>query len=121
MRRSRFTEEQIVGIRKEQVAGMPTAELCRRHGISDQTLSPGKKKYGGLDLSDARSLKQLADENARLKRLVADQALANVMLGELLRRNCSGPRRDARRCSSCKNASRCRSGGLVTRGSPEQR
>ncbi len=87
MRRSRFTEEQIVGILKEQEAGVPTAELCRRYGISDQTFSNWKKKYGGLDVSDAKRLKQLADETSRLKRLVADQALANVMLRELLRKN----------------------------------
>ena len=87
MRRSRFTEEQIVGILKEQEAGVPTAELCRRYGISDQTFYNWKKKYGGLDVSDARRLKQLEEENSRLKRLVADQALDNVMLRELLRKN----------------------------------
>ena len=87
MRRSRFTEEQIVGILKEQEAGVPTAELCRRHGISDQTFYNWKRKYGGLDVSDAKRLKQLEDENSRLKRLVADQALDNVMLRELLRKN----------------------------------
>jgi putative transposase len=87
MRRSRFTVEQIVGILKEQEAGAPTAELCRRHGISEQTFSTWKKKYGGMDVSEARRLKQLEDENGRLKRLVADQALDNVMLRELLRKN----------------------------------
>ena len=87
MRRSRFTEEQIVGILKEQEAGVPTAELCRRYGISDQTFYNWKKKYGGLDVGDARRLKQLEEENGRLKRLVADQALDNVMLRELLRKN----------------------------------
>jgi putative transposase len=87
MRRSRFSEEQIVGILKEQGAGAATAELCRRHGISEQTFYTWKKKYGGLDVSDARRLKQLEEENGRLKRLVADQALDNVMLRELLRKN----------------------------------
>jgi putative transposase len=87
MRRSRFSEEQIVGILKEQEAGAQTADLCRRHGISEQTFYTWKKKYGGMDVSDARRLKQLADENGRLKRLVADQALDNVMLRELLRKN----------------------------------
>ena len=87
MRRSRFSEEQIVGILKEQEAGAATAELCRRHGISEQTFYTWKKKYGGLDVSDARRLKQLEEENGRLKRLVADQALDNVMLRELLRKN----------------------------------
>jgi putative transposase len=87
MRRSRFTEEQIVGILKEQEAGAQTADLCRRHGISEQTFYTWKKKYGGMDVSEARRLKQLEDENGRLKRLVADQALDNVMLRELLRKN----------------------------------
>jgi putative transposase len=84
---SRFTEEQIVGILKEQEAGAPAAELCRRHGISEQTFYTWKKKYGGLEVGDAKRLKQLEDENARLKRLVADQALDNQMLRELLRKN----------------------------------
>jgi len=87
MRRSRFSEEQIVGILKEHEAGAQTAELCRRHGISEQTFYTWKKKYGGMDVSEARRLKQLEDENGRLKRLVADQALDNVMLRELLRKN----------------------------------
>ncbi len=87
MRRSRFSGEQIVGILKEQEAGAQTADLCRRHGISEQTFYTWKKKYGGMDVSEARRLKQLEDENGRLKRLVADQALDNVMLRELLRKN----------------------------------
>ena len=87
MRRSRFSEEQIVGILKEQEAGAPTAELCRRHGISEQTFYTWKKKYGGLEIGDAKRLRRLEEENGRLKRLVADQALDNVMLRELLRKN----------------------------------
>jgi putative transposase len=87
MRRSRFSEQQIVGILKEQETGAQTGDLCRRHGISEQTFYTWKKKYGGMDVSEARRLKQLEDENGRLKRLVADQALDNVMLRELLRKN----------------------------------
>jgi putative transposase len=87
MRRSRFSEEQIVGILKEQEAGAPTAQVCRRHGVSEQTFYRWKQKYGGMEVSDAKRLKQLEDENARLKRLVADQALDNQMLRELLRKN----------------------------------
>ena len=75
MRTSRFSTEQIIAVLREQEAGMKTAELCRKHGISEQTLYRWKAKYGGMEVSDARKLKALEDENQRLKRLVADQAL----------------------------------------------
>lgn len=84
MRKSRFTEAQIIGMIKEQEAGMPTAELCRKHGLSPATFYKLKAKYGGMDLSDAKRLKQLEEENAKLKRLVADTMLDNVVLKDLL-------------------------------------
>ena len=84
MRKSRFTDAQIIGMIKEQEAGLPTAELCRKHGLSPATFYKMKAKYGGMDLSDAKRLKQLEDENAKLKRLVADVMLDNVVLKELL-------------------------------------
>ncbi len=84
MRKSRFTEAQIIGMIKEQEAGLPTAELCRKHGLSPATFYKLKAKYGGMDLSDAKRLKQFEDENANLKRLVADVMLDNVVLKDLL-------------------------------------
>jgi putative transposase len=84
MRKSRFTEAQIIGMIKEQEAGLPTADLCRKHGLSPATFYKLKAKYGGMDLSDARRLKQLEEENAKLKRLVADVMLDNVVLKDLL-------------------------------------
>ena len=84
MRRSRYTEEQIVAILKEHEAGLSTEELCRRHGISQKTFYRWKAKYGGLELGDAPKLKALEDENRRLKRLVADLALDNAALKDVL-------------------------------------
>jgi len=84
MRKSRFTEAQIIGMIKEQEAGLPTAELCRKHGLSPATFYKLKAKYGGMDLSDAKRLKQLEEENSKLKRLVADVMLDNVVLKDLL-------------------------------------
>jgi putative transposase len=87
MRRSRFTEEEIVRVLQEQERGAPLGELCRKHGVSEQTFYRRKQKYGGQEVGEAQRLKALEDENARLKRLVADPALDNQMLRELLRKN----------------------------------
>lgn len=84
MKRSRFTEEQIIGILREQEAGVATAEVCRRHGVSSATFYKWKAKFGGMDVSEARRLKALEEENAKLKRMLADSMLDNVALKDLL-------------------------------------
>ena len=84
MRPSRFTEEQIIGILRDQELGGKTAELCRKHGISEATFYNWKSKFGGLDVSEARRLKQLEGENTRLKKLLADSMLDNAALKDLL-------------------------------------
>jgi putative transposase len=83
MKRARFTEEQIIGILREQEAGMKTADVCRKHGISGPTFYKWKAKYGGLDVSDAKRLKSLTDENARLKKLLAEAMLDNAVLKDI--------------------------------------
>lgn len=83
MKRSRFSEEQIIGILKEQEAGAATADVCRRHGISSATFYKWKAKYGGLEVSEAKRLKALEDESARLKKLLAEAMLDNAVLKEL--------------------------------------
>lgn len=84
MRKSRFTEGQIIGMIKEQEAGMPTAEVCRKHGLSQGTFYKYKSKYGGMEVSDVVKLRAIEDENARLKRLLADTMLDNAVLKGLL-------------------------------------
>ena len=84
MKRSRSSEEQIIAILKEQEAGVPVSELCRKHGVSDASIYKWKAKYGGMDVSEAKRLKALEDENAKLKRMLADAMLDNVALKDLL-------------------------------------
>ena len=83
MKSSRFTEEQIIGILREQETGATTAEVCRKHGVSSATLYKWKAKYGGLDVSDAKRLKALEDENTKLKKLLAEAMLDNAMLKDI--------------------------------------
>ena len=84
MKRKRFTEEQIIGVLKEHELGAKTADLCRKHGISEATFYNWKSKFGGMEVSVARRLKQLADENGKLKKLLADAMLDNAALKDLL-------------------------------------
>lgn len=86
MKRSRYTDEQIIGILREHEAGAKTAELCRKHGMSEATFYAWKAKFGGMDVADAKRLKALEEENAKLKRLLADAMLDQVALKDLLSR-----------------------------------
>jgi len=83
MKRSRYTEEQIIGVLREHEAGMKSADLCRKHGISSATLFNWKAKFGGMEVSDARRLRSLEDENRKLKKLLAEAMLDNAMLKDL--------------------------------------
>ncbi len=85
--KSRFSEEQIIGILKQQEQGMKVADVCREHNISQNTFYAWKSKFGGMNVSEAQRLRQLEAENAKLKRIVADQALDNVALKDLLSKN----------------------------------
>ena len=87
MKRSRFTEEQIIGILKEHQAGLSAADLCRKHGISDATFYNWRSKYGGMEVSDAKKLKALEAENAKLKKLLAESVMDVSTLEEMLEKN----------------------------------
>jgi putative transposase len=87
VKRKRFTTEQIIKILKEAELGIKITELCRKHGISEQTFYNWRNKYGGMDISEAKRLKLIEDENRRLKRLVADLSLDNQVLKDLLEKN----------------------------------
>lgn len=86
MKRSRFTEEQIIGMLKEQESGMSTADVCRKHGVSTATFYKHKARFGGLEVSDARRLKALEDENAKLKKVLAEAMLDNAILKDVASR-----------------------------------
>src|SRR5260370_27730217 len=92
MKRARFSEEQIITILKEAEGGAKVTELCRRHGISDATFYTWRSKYGGLEVSEMRRLRQLEEENRRLKSIVADPALDIRALKDVLSKNGYGPR-----------------------------
>lgn len=87
MKRKRFSEEKIIGVLKEHEAGAKTDEICRRHGISSATFYTWRKKYGGMEVSEAKRLRELEAENAKLKRIVADQMLDMSAMKDLLAKN----------------------------------
>lgn len=87
MRKGRFSEEQIIAVLKEHQAGIPVVELCRKHGISDATFYTWRSKYGGMEVSDARKLRVLEDENRKLKKLLAESMLDVATLREALGKN----------------------------------
>ena len=87
MKASRYTEEQIIGILKQHQAGLGAKDLCRKHGISDATFYKWRSKYGGMEVSDARKLKALEDENRKLKKLLAETVLDAATLKEMLGKN----------------------------------
>ena len=111
MKRSWFTQEQIIGVLREQEAGAKAADLCRKPGMSEATLYNWKAKFGGMDVSDAKRLKALEDENAKLKKLLAQTMLDASALRELLAKKWQGPPPSAKPSRTCRPASACRSGG----------
>ena len=106
MKRLRFTEEQIIAVLQEQEAGAKTAEICRKHGVSEATFYKWKAKYGGLEVSEAKRLRALEDENGRLKRMLADAMLDNAALKDLLGKKWGRPPHDGRQRRICAGPSR---------------
>ena len=104
MKRSRFTETQVVSILKEADAGMAVKEVCRRHGISDATFYKWKSKYGGLEASDLKRMREIEGELSQLKRMYADLAMENRALKDLTKKNSKAAREARRRAVSCRGA-----------------
>jgi putative transposase len=113
MKRARFTEEQIIAVLKEHEAGTKTADLARKHGISEATIYHWKARFGGMDVSEAKRLKALEEENAKLKKLLAEQMLDAAALRELLAKKWEGPPPNAPRWRIWRPRWACRSGGPV--------
>ncbi len=111
MKRTRYSEEQIIGILVEHEAGAKCADLCRRHGMSEGAFHNWKAKYGGMTVSDAKRLKALEDENARLKKLLAEQMLDAAAMKELLSKKWQGPPSSAKPSRICRPGWACRNGG----------
>ena len=116
MRRSRFSEEQIIAMRKEQEAGVTTADICRKHGVRSATFYKWKAKYGGTEVSDARRLKALEDENAKLQKLLAEQMLDNAMLRDVTAKSGDARREEVGRGPSDRGARREPAAGVHSDG-----